>query len=567
MRTLEQCLLDSEPPRLEAIARHWGLESLPAQRRAAVAALAATMQGSDDGERARASLTEEERAALAHLQSADGAVPWPAFTRRWGQVRTMGPGRMAREKPWQDPISPAEGLWYRGFLFRTIADSPAGLHEVAFLPRELLLLLPSLPETSSLCLEPVPVPPNITPATDHFLDDGCTLLAYLQNHRVRARGEQNWPRSDEERLAHQLRDPDPERLSLLRHLADRLGWLRVDRNNHLRPDPDAATAWLQASTAQQRAALAVAWKEDPSWNDLHHVPTLRPDDTGSWRNDPVLAREAILAHLAACQPDAWYSLASFISAVKEVDADFQRPNGDYAAWYIRDAASGAYLSGFDAWDQVEGALIRHLVTGPLHWLGLVDLGSERAGDPDLALRLTADGAAFLGPSDAAPETAQAPPSLTLQPDLTMAVPPARRYERFQLSRIADWVRTNDPFVYRLTASSLERAGRQGITAQRVIAFLEQATEAPLPRTLQSALSGWEQHGVQVRLEKGILLRVGDEKLLQQLAANPLTRRWISEVIGPTAALVAPADWPRLVQALLEEGYLPELLGIEEERAL
>ncbi|HIQ02671.1 MAG TPA: hypothetical protein EYH30_11250, partial [Anaerolineales bacterium] len=135
--TLEQCLVESDPARLEVIARLWGLESLPKRRREATAALAERMLASGELEQVWTALPPEERAALTALQMAGGTTPWPTFTRRWGQVRTMGPGRMARERPWETPVSPAEGLWYRGLLFRTFVEGPTGLYEVALLPQEL----------------------------------------------------------------------------------------------------------------------------------------------------------------------------------------------------------------------------------------------------------------------------------------------------------------------------------------------------------------------------------------------------------------------------------------------
>ena len=49
---------------------------------------------------------------------------------------------------------------------------------------------------------------------------------------------------------------------------------------------------------------------------------------------------------------------------------------------------GEYLSGFESWDAVEGSLIEFYIVGPMHWLGLVDVGDD-------VLRLTAYGRAFL----------------------------------------------------------------------------------------------------------------------------------------------------------------------------
>ncbi len=568
-RTLEQCLIETDPARVEAIAHQWDVDDLAGQDHAA-SALAAHILTPTALERAWQTLPLRERNGLKALKAAGGSIAWPSFTRRWGTVRAMGPGRMRRERPWEEPASPAENLWYRGLLFRAFAAGPTGLYEVAFIPDDLNELLPidSLP--SPLLLSPVPAPPTILPADDALLDDACTFLSYLQNHHVRPGPDGAWPAGEESRLLLRLRLPDRDRLSFLNHLAGRLGWLRTDRNHCLRPSPDPVTSWLRASAAEQRDVLARTWRDDPTWNDLLHVPTLVPEETGSWHNDPFLARQAILSHLDACQPETWYGLEQFSAAIQEADPDFQRPDGDYETWYIRDAVSGTYLRGFESWNAVEGALIRYLIAGPLAWLGLVELGAERPAPPGeqwragnfSAFRLTAAGTAFLAGELPGTERAEEPPPLTVRPDLEILVPAPRRYERFQLSRVADWVRPGDPYVYRLTPASLQRARRQKIPPERVTAFLTETTGKELPRALQAALARWVRNGQEVRLERGILLRVADESLLQELTTAPATRRLIKEVVGPTTALVRPADYPRLVRALAERGLLTDVVDVE-----
>jgi hypothetical protein len=407
----------------------------------------------------------------------------------------------------------------------------------------------------------MPAPAEVRADGDALLDDACTLLAYLQNEQVRPDGDGGWPARHEDRLARQLRDPGPARLAFLRHLVQRLNWLRASDAGRVRPEPALVATWLQSSPGQQRNALAAAWRDDPTWNDLFHVPSLQPEDTGAWRNDPPLARQAILRRLQACAPGTWYSLDGFVAALKQADPDFQRPGGDYTTWYIRDAATGAYLSGFDSWDAVEGALIRYLITGPLAWLGLTDLG---IGASPASFRLNLAGAAFFGLTESAPELQPAP--LALCPDFTVLAPAARRYERFQLVRVADWVRTGDPFVYRLTPSSLERARRQGIPVARVLEFLGTATSAPVPRFVEAALTRCEARGVEARIERTVLLRTSSEELMAQVASSPLVRRFIHEQIGPTVALVNERDWPRLIPALGEAGLLPEIIALEETHA-
>jgi len=564
MRPLHQCLLDTNLARLRAIARFWDVDLTTSRQRDVALQLAGAMAVPEAVAAAWDALLDDQRRALEALLASGGRMPLRVFTREWGEIRTMGPGRMEREKPWREPISAAEGLWYRGFISRAFEQGAEGAYEVIFIPPELHAHLPAHPTPPpAIILEPTTAPAVAQPAGDALLDDACTLLTYLQNERMRPSPKGDWPTRHETRLAQQLRDPDPTRLALLRRLARLLGWLRTTDSGHLRPDPGPVTAWLREPTGQQRCALVEAWRDDPAWNDLFHVPSLRPEDTGAWRNDPLLARKAILRHLAACAPETWYRLDDFIAAIKQIDPDFQRPGGDYDTWYIRDAATGAYLSGFESWDAVEGALIRCLLTAPLAWLGLTDLGASIPDGSPTAFRLTPGGAACLGLAEPPPEATPAP--LVLRPDFTVLVPPSRRYERFQLARVADWVRIEGAFVYRLAPPSLERARQQGIPVTRVLEFLGEVTGAPIPRSVEAALTRWDARGTEARLERGVLLRFSDEELMTQAMSSPPTRDLIHEQIGPAAALVREPDWPRLITALGKMGLLPDIVALEENK--
>jgi hypothetical protein len=224
------------------------------------------------------------------------------------------------------------------------------------------------------------------------------------------------------------------------------------------------------------------------------VESIRCEPTG-WRNDPLLARQKILGYLAKCPPGRWLSIASFIEKIKEIDPDFQRPDGDYNSWYILDVASGKYLLGFEHWDEVEGALIAHIISKPLHWLGAVSLGYADVGKIPSSFKITEWGATFLGlPHER--EAKKSSPPMIIQPDFTVLVPSdANLYDRFQLSRIAAWrsvgalngSSSSETYVYRITRESLARAFRQGIEMEGILAFLRRVSRGKLPRNVLIAL--------------------------------------------------------------------------------
>ncbi|TET49494.1 MAG: hypothetical protein E3J64_09560, partial [Anaerolineales bacterium] len=498
MRSLRQCLLDANLVRLRVIAEFWNLETEAKRRRDLAAELAEGMSERIAIARAWQALPDDQRSALEELLALGGRAPRRVLARHWGDIRPAGPGRMDRERPWHEPASPIEGLWYSGFLFRAFAGEEQGSHEEFFVPAELMKHLPvPAPHRRSLSIQPSPQPAVIAAAGDGLLDDVCTFLAYAQNRRLRPSPQGDWPEHHEERLTAQLRSPDRTRLALLRHLAAQLHWVRQGDSGQLRLDPTSVVNWLKSTTGQQRTSLATAWAEDPAWNDLHHVPGLTIDKAAAWHNDSLRARKAIMDHLSICAVEEWYRIADFVGAIKETDPDFQRPGGDYSSWYIRDSASGVYLSGFECWDQVEGALIRFTIVGLLPWLGLVDLGAESPSDPSCAFRLTAAGAAFLSREEMPADLPAPQPAV--RPDMTIHVPAPRRYPRFQLARGAAWVRTGDHYVYRLCGSSLERARRQGISVERILEFLREATGKPLARSVELAITRWETEGTQATL--------------------------------------------------------------------
>jgi hypothetical protein len=365
-------------------------------------------------------------------------------------------------------------------------------------------------------------------------------------------------RRDLAALRARLVDPDQGRLGFLRHLAERLGFV-VREGEALRLEAAAAKRWLSASPAHQLRSLQQAWCDDPTWVDLCRVPGLVCDPTTGWllRYDPVTVRRAFLALLARCPAEAWWTLDSFVGAVHQADPDFQRPDGDYASWYIRSAASGAYLSGFESWDLVEGALIRHLLTSPLRWLGVVAVGSVPAGagqGPRAVCRLTPAGGRLLRLAAEEPEPPP-PLPLTVHPDFRIDLPPpANLYTRFQLERFAD-LEASDPPRYRLTVGALSRALQRGIRVEQVLAFLQQAGEAPVPANVAGQLRLWAGRFGQAELEELAVLRVKNERVLRELAALPQTRTLIGQVLSPTTALIDKQHLPRLRRELAALGYL------------
>ncbi len=523
--------------------------------------------------------------ALQELLSNEGRLPWAQFTRRFGVLREMGPARRDRERPYENlTASATEALWYRALLARGFFDTPNGPEEFAYIPDDLLLILPARPAARSPALGRPATPAEravILPASDRILDDAATLLAAL---RVQPEAEgaalQRWFTTTG------ALSPYPLTRRALKELLRAAGLLDASGA----PLPKPSQQFLEAERGEALAMLVRAWLRSTSFDELRLVPSLVAE--GEWRNDPLRARHALLDFLSTVpgglrvsenDERPFWSLGGFVHAIRQAYPDYQRSGGEYDSWYLRpaDGAAGEagepeYLRGFEHWEAVDGELVRFLVSGPLHWLGLVDLGlpagaSERqaasaaeAHPPATAFRYSAWASDLL--SLKAPEKPNGPggagenEAIIVSANGRVHVPArAPRAARYQVARFAAWDRlAKDIYHYRLTPASLELARKQGLNTAQLVSLLRRYSQG-VPAVLVQALERWEAQGSQARLEQMTVLRVRDPELLAALRSSRAAR-FLGDLLGPTVVAVKPGAVDKVLDVLAEMGYLGEVLG-------
>jgi hypothetical protein len=484
----------------------------------------------------------------------------PVFARSHGDIRPIGPGRLEREATWRQPESPAEELWYRGLIFRAFADLGDGPLEYVYTPDDLPAppgVEPLPEESTAQGIAPAPAPAKPRQAFNSLAVDMCAILAALRETPGQVDKAGHLHQTAADRLRSALLLDDAARFELLLALARGQGWLKVDRGR-LVLDTQAATAWLRATHWEQMTALFRAWRESPDWHDLRQVPSLRAE--GDWRSDPSLARRAVLDSLRELTPGAWYAIADLVGGIKARNPDFQRPDGDYTRWYLRDAESGRYLSGFDSWDDVEGRLIRFLITGPLFWLGAVAL-EETPGNTPAIFRVTALGAGWLG--GRTPGELPRPTRPSVGDDFIVIAPlTVPLLDRFRLLRFTEPAagpyEFGQPTRHRITRGSLARARAGGLKAEALLEFLQRTTGGRTPPRVVAALARWDQHGGAVRVSKGAVLRVEDASILAALRADPAVAPLLGDLLSAQAVLVRETNLPRLLAAIQEMGYSVKL---------
>ena len=552
MRSLEHALQEHDLIVLRVIGEWWDLDLTGSNKTACVKTLAKALPQLDIAEEMMA-LPPEEAAAMHALLGNGGRLPVGQFSRQFGDVRAMGPAALEREEPWYEPANVAESLWYRGFLYKGFAEVEGIPHEFYYLPTEFVAQFPpptaeptavSGHTTAVPTLPIAPTPEAYTAAATDLVDDVTTLLSAVQRQWA------TWESIQQMMPYYLYRGAYAEqRASFIHPLVQTVGWVKKGADGYR--TMRTAVDWLQLNREQQLRALAEAWRTSP-YAELHHVPSLHCEFLQG-ESEPTSVRDVLLAHLP---PDEeWHSTAGLMAAIKANDPDFLRPHGNYDTWYIREVHTEKFLAGFESWEQVEGALIRFMVLGPLHWLGLVDTSGE-------LYRLNGRGVAWLTQLTP-PSHEDVPVPIIVQADASLLVPfNADRYQRFQVGRFADLgaSQPHKPYHYQITPHSLASAVGQGINHERVLEFLHKVSGRPLPASTKRAIERWGEKGTEARLERVVILRVKEEEILQKLRQHPKTRPFIGESIGPLAASVAPSQLDELCAQAAQLGLLLEVVG-------
>ncbi len=578
-RTLRTSLEEHPLVVLRAMAAGHGFESEQGRAEALVDLLHQHLARPETVARLLAEMDEETRAALDFLIAEGGEMPSHRFQRDplGGELRQLGAGALERARPWETPLSATERLFYQGLVYTSFGVTGDFRGQVLFIPTELLALMPPVARSPvSFEVEPLAgVPPGVRESGLLMVEDAFVVLSDLQRRSVHPVKGRFLPADALHRINARLAMPEPEgalnheretqRLALLLHLLRALNLIEETNEGLLKPVTVRARRWLQLPRPHRLLTLQRAWADNPSWNDLWRIPTLRPERTG-WHNDPLRARAALVRWLREVPSDAWVSVAEWVRSVRRVDPDFQRPDGDFNSWYIRQADSGQFLQGWDNWDQVEGTLLRYYFAAPLFWLGIVDLGYLAPSDKQpFAFRLTPYGARWLGRTAALPPQPERAPVI-IAADGSITVPPgADDWERLHLERLSVPVESG-PGDYLLNKERLIAELMEGSDIERVLRFLEQATNNFLPEAVRERLSGWAGGYGRITLETLSVLEVDDVHLLRELQHHPAIARFFVRPLGPRAIACPPEQLPELVAALRAAGYLPRVVGHPGEEA-
>jgi hypothetical protein len=341
---------------------------------------------------------------------------------------------------------------------------------------------------------------------------------------------------------------------------------------------NANSKLLGMSTAQRVKWAFDTWRDSGAWNELVRLPVpysgvdVRRESAAALGKARIVVLRAI-SRLASGNPN-WLPLTSLINQLKKNEYQFlferrhrtsygglytspyYGPNNPYGITFttVKDEASG--------WNVVEYAFIVHILTGPLHWLGLVELGYDNGQErgenhSPSAFRLTEAGAWVLGLGEQ-PQFAESGGRLIVQPNFTiLALEPISDVVLTELDQFAESRGGERAIAYELTKESLYRGQQMGWDAARVMQFLESHQGAPIPTNIRRTLDEWETSHRRITFHRNMcVVQFADDDA--QAESRAAISAFQTQTLGEHFVLVEKRSAGEVVTALREAGWVPTL---------
>ncbi|MFQ5341097.1 MAG: helicase-associated domain-containing protein [Anaerolineae bacterium] len=626
MASLKQILETYHIDVLRAIAKHHGLEVTSSRKAPHVKGLVKILSRPETVKRALADLTPLERRALALIQTAGGTV------HSSGLKQTLSKAGAVKDTP--DPTRTRwsggyYGAWYegnpsykgtpcyedlmarlalRGLVFsrepiqagRNVIEWTPG--RTVFIPPAIAQHLPDLASQLDEKKKAVAEPPQkMIGSARIFQRDLGRFWRYIRSQgELRLTTQGYVYKADLKVISETLGvaadlgsgrgEAHNGRLYFIRRLLPDLGLVQPGRSGNLEPVPD--TKFLKLSPAERVKRTLVAWRDGAGWNELLHLPV---QASGYRHTNPAPAhlkdiRRKILAYVQEMGADGWVETETLIDLVRLRDYGFLFPQRQYHAhysYYRRSAYATPYYGNnnpfgitwsgvkdeVDGWEKVEGGLIAHIVAGPLHWMGITDLGYPATArtDPNNpalppAYRLTEMGAWLLGLGEPV-EIAEEGGRVVVQPNFqVLAMEPIPDQVLINLDRFAEPQGGDRVMTYQLTRQSVYEGQQQGWAVPKIIRYLEKTTGAPLPGNIRRSLEEWHALHERIVFRRGLTLaQAADEATLDRLLKEPKLKESLGRRMTDTVTL-PPKSVKQMATLLRRQGWLPLVTAKNETQA-
>lgn len=540
MPTILETIREYEQDILSMIAESWGINQQVDAHKNIAKQIAVLMGDPATAKEIYESMPPDVKTALHAISLKKGRVTWEQFVRKFGDIREMGAIRREKERPDRQPVSVSEHLFYRGLIGRAFFDSEGGLKEYAFIPDELSHAFKVTGESEKEKMH-IPLAKKqrllTTEADDRIIDHAATLLAELRKSI----------RPNEVTL----NNPDIPSRFLIELLMEG-GTINTGGNLHA----DQIKDFLEMDRPSTLFFLAEVWMKAESLNEINFIPQL--DIEGGWKNNAVETRMVVLDVLKKLPAGKWIAINDFVSWFQDNHPDFMRTRGEFESWLVKSVETGGYLRGFENWDAVEGSYLRFIIANPSYWLALTDLGNQSRSSSPTHFRKSVKAELILN--------GEAPDYHWIQRNTFLVDNTGKliidrmfpRDIRYQIARFCDLeVSTTNQFIYRITPGSLSRISNQGLKISQLLSTIKKYGKKPIPKNIAAALQRWETHQTEAVVEAAVILRVQNQKAIEQLLKSQ-AGEYIIERFNPTTVSIKKGAAPFIQAALLNMGIFSDI---------
>ena len=384
---------------------------------------------------------------------------------------------------------------------------------------------------------------------------------------------------------------DAQQLTFFYHLIVELGLIQPGSPVTLWPE--VWEKFLRMSPDRQWSELARGYVFMTSWSDLWLLLAERDDiqlkrqvhsyahlDFQNMLNMLAVFRQQTLRVLACLPDDRWVNLSDLWDTMLPIWPHFDslawQPshygrNHSDPSWYL--AKNGRMLDTANNkadWNMAQGSFIRHMLQGPLHWLGLADISYDEQGRlaafrlhgladliwdrvESLSLPSHVEPAVGAQQEDGQTAVSISDTQISVNPGAVSAQ--AHNFlDQMATLEVAEPAR----FVYQLSVTAVHEAFEAGGFYDQFLADWDKLIPLPMPENIRAQLDLWWQQYGQVRLyEKVSVIELSDEYALAEIKAVSSLKRHIIAEISPRLVMIYDEAIPTLIAELEKAGYTPK----------
>lgn len=285
--------------------------------------------------------------------------------------------------------------------------------------------------------------------------------------------------------------------------------------------------------------------------------------------------------LLACLPDErWYNLEETTKLLRVIVPRFDSwcwshgryPGDNRPGWFLTE--NGRFLDTSTSqtdWDKTHGEFIRHVIQGPLHWLGVADIALEDGrlvafrlhGLHDLyfdkvaSLPLADVPVEKMGSAITKPVTGE---PIFIENNNIVVDPTAVSAQAHNYFDSIARLNTVDPtkFVYCLDAAAVHQSFETGQTLAQIMDGWYKWLEVPMPETIQSQLTAWWEAYGRVRMYENVtVIEFSDEYALAEMKAATSLEKYLVAEISSNLVIIQESAVNNLVNELEKAGYTPK----------